>query len=189
MKKPAPRRSKEDWISAALEALRDDGVEGVRVEPLAVRLGVTKGSFYWHFETREQLLTGALDAWVERGTEAIIAHVSGLQAGPQEKLRELWRRTALDPARDLRIELAIRDLAQRDAGVRARVREVDERRMSYLSELFRELGLPPELAVARSLMMYSLLIGNHFIAARHGRLSRARVLELAIDELLAEAEQ
>ena len=184
MKKPTQRRSKEDWIRAALEALRDEGVEGVRVEPLAVRLGVTKGSFYWHFETREQLLTAALDAWVARGTEAIIEHVEGVQAGPEGKLRELWQRTAHDSARDLRIELAIRDLAQREPGVRERVRQVDERRMSYMCELFREMGLTQELAVARSLMLYSLLIGNYFIAARHGRLSRARVLELSVDALL-----
>lgn len=185
MKKPTQRRSKEDWIRAALDALREDGVEGVRVEPLAVRLGVTKGSFYWHFETREQLLTAALDAWVARGTEAIIEHVEGVQTGPEAKLRELWRRTALDSTRDLSTELAIRDLAQRDADVRERVRQVDERRMSYLCELFREMGFTQELAVARSLMLYSLLIGNHFIAARHGRLSRARVLELSVDAILA----
>jgi AcrR family transcriptional regulator len=186
MKKPTQRRSKEDWIRAALDALREDGVEGVRVEPLAVRLGVTKGSFYWHFETREQLLTAALDAWVARGTEAIIEHVEGMQTGPEAKLRGLWRRTALDSSRDLSTELAIRDLAQRDVGVRERVRQVDERRMSYLCELFREMGLTQELAVARSLMLYLLLIGNHFIAARHGRLSRARVLELSVDAILAQ---
>ena len=104
MKKPNARRSKQDWIHAALEALRDEGVEGVRVEPLAVRLGVTKGSFYWHFETREQLLTAALDSWVARGTEAIIEHVDGVQAGPAAKLRELWRRTVTDASGDLSIE-------------------------------------------------------------------------------------
>jgi AcrR family transcriptional regulator len=183
-KKPTPRRSKEDWVRAALEALRDEGVEGVRVEPLALRMGVTKGSFYWHFETREQLLTAALDTWVAHGTEAIIEHVDGVQAGPETKLRELWRRTMHDSAGELSIELAIRDLAQRDAGVRERVRAVDERRMSYLCDLYREMGLTPELAVARSLALYSLLIGNYFIAARHGKLSRSRVLELAVDELL-----
>jgi len=184
MKKPTQRRSKEDWVHAALEALRDEGVEGVRVEPLAVRLGVTKGSFYWHFETREQLLTAALDAWVARGTEAIIEHVEGMHAGPEAKLRELWQRTVHDSARALSIELAIRDLAQRDASVRERVRQVDERRMSYMCELFRELGLTQERAVARSLMLYSLLIGNYFIAARHGRMTRARVLELSVDAIL-----
>lgn len=184
MKKPTLRRSREDWIHAALEVLRDEGVERVRVEPLAVRLGVTKGSFYWHFETREQLLTAALDLWAELSTEATIQHVVKLQAGPEAKLRELWRRTVVDARSDFRTELAIRDLGQRDPAVRERVKQVDDRRMTFLCELFRELGLHPELAQARSLMLYSLLIGNHFIAARHGRMSRARVLELSVDELL-----
>lgn len=167
--------------------LRDEGVERVRVEPLAVRLGVTKGSFYWHFETREQLLTAALDQWMEQGTESIIRHVATVRDGPEAKLRALWRRTMHDASQDLRIELAIRDLGQRDAAVRERVRQVDERRMAYLCQLFRELGLRPELAHARSLMLYSLLIGNHFIAARHAgvvRMSRARVLALSVNELL-----
>jgi AcrR family transcriptional regulator len=183
MTKPSQRRTREDWVHAALEVLRDDGLDGVRVERLAVRLGVTKGSFYWHFETREQLLTAALDRWVELGTEAIIQHVETLQAGAEAKLRELWRRTVHDANQDLRVELAIRDLGQRDTAVRERVRQVDERRMAYLCALFRELGLTPEHAQARSLTVYSLLIGNYFIAARHGRLTRARVLELATDEL------
>ena len=85
---------------------------------------------------------------------------------------------------DFRTELAICELGQRDPAVRDRVKQVDDRRMTFLCELFRELGLHPDLAQARSLMLYSLLIGNHFIAARHGRMSRARVLELSVDELL-----
>jgi len=182
--KPSGRQSREDWVHAALAALRDGGVERVRVEPLAARLGVTKGSFYWHFETREQLLAAALDRWVQLGTEAVIAHVDSTTSEPLAKLRELWARTVHDSAEGLRTELAIRDLGQRDPAVQERVRQVDERRMGYLSEQFRELGLAADVAQARSLTVYSLLIGNYFVLARHGRLSRAKVLQLAMDELL-----
>lgn len=184
MKKTLPRRSREDWTRAALEALRDEGIEGVRVEPLAARLGVTKGSFYWHFESREQLLTAALDAWVARGTEAIIEQIEAVEGGADAKLRALWQRTVHDSSRALTTELAIRDLAQRDPHVRERVRKVDERRMNYMCGLFRELGFPQEQAVSRSLMLYSLLIGNHYIAARHGRTPRARALELSVETIL-----
>ena len=167
----------------ALEVLADEGVEGVRVEPLAKRLDTTKGSFYWHFKDREELIGAALDAWVEAGTEAIIRQVEADSEDPRERLKTLWQRTLAESEQNLRIEVAIRDLAQRDERVRARVRQVDERRLGYLRAHFRQLGGGAALTEARSLLMYSLLIGNYFIDADHGRLSRARVLKAAVEEL------
>lgn len=55
--------SKEDWVRAALFAIADGGAAAVAVEPLAARLGATKGSFYWHFRSREQLIAEALEFW------------------------------------------------------------------------------------------------------------------------------
>jgi AcrR family transcriptional regulator len=182
-----PRRSRQDWIKAALDVLRDDGIERVRVEPLAAKLGVTKGSFYWHFVNRDALIEAALDAWVARGTEAIIQDVAAEAAGPKAQLRALWQRVSRDSADDMRTELAIRELGQRDDDVRERVRRVDERRMGFLRALFRAMGLKAPEAEARSLLLYSLLIGNHFIDAGHGRMSRAKVLARAVDDLLRDA--
>lgn len=177
------RRSRDDWIRAATEALSEGGVDSVRVEPLAARLGVTKGSFYWHFSGRDELLMAVLDAWEERGTEAIIEAVDEEAEDPESALRALWRRThAMAPL--MRSELAIRDLAQRDPAVRERVRRVDQRRVSYVRKLFRRLGLPPALAEARTMITYSLLFGDVLIEATHGRTSRERVLQNAIDDLL-----
>jgi AcrR family transcriptional regulator len=181
---PSQRQSRKDWVRAALEVLRDEGVDRVRIEPLAARMGVTKGSFYWHFDTREELLKAALDLWAERGTEAIIQHVTSASSDPRATLRELWARTTHDTTDSMRTELAIRDLGQRDPAVQERVRKVDERRLGFVCEQFRALGLSADAAQARSLMLYSLLIGNHFVLARHGRLSRSKVLQLAFDELL-----
>jgi AcrR family transcriptional regulator len=181
------RRSRQDWIKAALDVLRDDGIERVRVEPLAARLGVTKGSFYWHFVNREALIEAALDAWVERGTEAIIHDVAAAVSEPKAQLRALWQRVLRDTSDDMRTELAIRELGQRDEAVRDRVRRVDERRMEFLRALFRAMGLRAPEAEARSFLLYSLLIGNHFIDAGHGRMSRANVLARAVDDLLRDA--
>lgn len=185
VKPGSPRRSREDWSRAALAALRDGGVERVRVEPLAARLGVTKGSFYWHFNSREELLDAALDSWVARGTEAVIHEVSAASDHPHERLRALWSRALGDSLDDLRTEPAIRDLGQREAKVRERIRRVDAQRMRFLREHFRAAGFPPQLAEARSPMLYSLLIGNYFIGASHAGLSRSKVLEIALDQLLA----
>ena len=179
-----PRRTREHWIRAALDVLRDEGVDRVRVEPLALRLGVTKGSFYWHFPSREALIEAALDTWVTDGTEAVIREISAIEESDKAKLRALWALVHDQSLGDMRTELAIRELGQRDAAVQERVRHVDERRMEFLRGLFRGMGLSTAQAEVRSLLVYSLLIGDHFIAAQHGRMSRAKVLALALDDLL-----
>ncbi len=177
-----PRKNRADWINAALGALAEGGVECVRVEPIAERLGVTKGSFYWHFSRREDLLEAMLDAWERAGTDAIIEEVDARGGSAEDRLRRLWRRTSGEDG--LEVEMAVRDLARRDPAVHARVRRVDDRRVAYLRGRFLELGLDPALAEARSLLVYSLLLGNHFIEASHGRLSRGRVIERALAEIL-----
>jgi AcrR family transcriptional regulator len=182
MPKEKPRRGREDWVAAALQALTRGGLEQVRVEPLAARLGVTKGSFYWHFSRRADLIGAMLDAWENAGTDAIIAEIDARGGAPEERLWALWRRTSGDPR--LETEMAIRDLARRDPDVRARLRRVDDRRVAYLRALFLELGLDAPSAEARSLLFYSLLLGNPFIEASHGRASRTRVLERAVGELV-----
>ncbi|MBF91631.1 MAG: TetR family transcriptional regulator, partial [Rickettsiales bacterium] len=68
------RQSKESWLNAALKALASGGIDKVRVESLAKNLGVTKGSFYWHFKDREQFLDELLNFWAEQSTQTVIAN-------------------------------------------------------------------------------------------------------------------
>ncbi|MFK7987101.1 MAG: TetR/AcrR family transcriptional regulator [Sandaracinaceae bacterium] len=183
--KASSRRSRQDWVMAAVEALGEGGPSAIRVEPLAKRLGVTKGSFYWHFKRREELVEAVLDTWEQAGTESIIRDVQAESgADARRTLTALWARTLFEAADKLRAELAIRQMAARDASTRERVARVDERRMEFLRHAFRELGLSTEVAEARALMLYSLLLGNYFIASAHGSQTRAEVLETALEELL-----
>jgi len=78
----------EDWVRAALRALAKGGVGAVAVEPLAQQLGVTKGSFYWHFPTRDALLSAALEHWEKESTEAVIVAVDTI-ADPRDRLMRL----------------------------------------------------------------------------------------------------
>src|SRR5438477_7765626 len=87
------RLSAQDWETAALEALADGGVAGVAVEPLARRLGVTKGSFYWHYADREALLAAALSRWEKSHTESIIAALADVR-DPRERLVRLIGRVS-----------------------------------------------------------------------------------------------
>lgn len=166
---------------AAVELLGERGVEAIRVEPLARRLGVTKGSFYWHFTDRAELLTAVLELWSTAGTDSFIEQVEAEGGDPRTRLRRLWALTSKDA---LQPEMAIRDWARRDPEVDARVHDVDTRRLAYLRSLFGTLDKPRAEVEARCLLVYSLLFGNTFIQGSHGRLGRARVLEEALALLI-----
>src|SRR3954469_7997869 len=83
------RLSAEAWAQAALDVIAEQGVAAVAVEPLARRLGVTKGSFYWHFPSRESLLVAALERWEKTEQEAIFGQLEQI-ADPRQRLRQLF---------------------------------------------------------------------------------------------------
>ncbi|MBL4682953.1 MAG: TetR/AcrR family transcriptional regulator [Nannocystaceae bacterium] len=177
------KRTKDEWIAAAVEALAEGGVDAVRVERLARTLGVTKGSFYWHFTDRGTLLSTLVQGWEAGGTQDVIAQVDALGGDARARMRRLWEVTQGD--RGLAAELALRDWARRDPEVAARVQRVDDARMGYVRALFVEMHPDADDIEARAMLLYSLLIGNYFIRARHGRRGRPRVLSEAIELLMA----
>lgn len=176
-----PRRT---WIDAGLQALAAGGPDAVRIEPLAKSLGVTRGGFYWHFDDRGALLEEMLDAWERRMIDEVIEHVD---AGGGDARTRLWRLFTLAGSLGelLTIELAVRDWARRDETVAERLRRVDNRRMDYLRSLFGAFSADADEAEARCLLVLTLWIGNHFVAADHGARRRADVIGLALRQLVA----
>src|ERR1700752_4501508 len=130
------------WIAVAFDALAEGGIDAVRVEPLAKALGITKGSFYWHFADRRALLDAMLQSWAEGRIAAIReqATVRGAPAAVLGDLADLYTRHA--NVRGLTIELAIRSLARTDEAAAAAVRGVDRERLRHVGELFGTLGWP-----------------------------------------------
>ncbi len=175
------RTPRERWVEEGLQALAAGGPDAVRVEVLAKALGVTKGGFYWHFEDRQALLDEILDAWERLSVDVPIEAVDAAGADPRSRLRLL---SSLATERVLDLDLAVRDWARRDPAVAKRLRLIDNRRMEYLRSLFRPLSADEADAEARSMLAFSLWIGNHFIAADHGDRNRAEVLGLAFERLL-----
>ncbi len=158
----AEKLNRQDWIDRALRMLALSGVETVRVEPLAKALGVTKGSFYWHFRDRTALLEAMLDAWRERTTDAVIEHVEAAGGDAPTRLASLFRLTVQSEGR---LERAIRSWAATDEAARAALAGVDARRIGYLLRLFQEIGLSPEAALSRARLAYLALIGQYMIKA------------------------
>ena len=178
---PPTRTPRSKWIEAGLRALAAGGPDAVRIEPLAQALGVTRGGFYWHFDDRRALLEEMLDAWERASTDEVLERVESEGGDPRAKIR---RAGALTFSARLRpIDLAVRDWSRREQAVAERLRRVDNRRMDYLRSLFGALCADEGDVEARSMLAFSLLIGNHFIAADHGGRSRADVLDLAMRQL------
>jgi AcrR family transcriptional regulator len=180
------RTPREVWVDAALQALAAGGPEGVRIEVLAARLGVSKGGFYWHFKDRAALLEEMLDTWERSVVSDVIAQVEDEPGEPRAKLRHLFQLASAVAPDLLPVELALRDWARRDDEVAARLHRVDDRRMEYLRELFGPICADEDDVEARGMLAFSLFVGSGLIAAGHAGRSRAEVVQLAIDWLLAE---
>ncbi|WP_084536763.1 TetR/AcrR family transcriptional regulator [Azospirillum halopraeferens] len=164
----AKAKTRDAWLSAAFSALAGDGVEGVRVEVLAKRLHVTKGSFYWHFRDRAALTAAMLESWRERRIEAIKAQTRLDGATPPERLRTLLS-LYMDRGnpRGMAIELAVRDWARHDEQARAAVAAVDRERLACVSDLFAAMGLSPQEAFARAHLFYSFVFGDSLLVHDH----------------------
>jgi len=155
------RIGRDDWVWAGLELLANGGIDAVRVEPLAAHLGVTKGSFYWHFADRAALHAAMLEAWRGRSTNEIIERV---EAGTGSGAERLKRLVALVTSNKMapRLETAIRAWATTSSQVARVLADVDRGRLDYVTQLLIASGLGPTLAKARANFLYLALIGSFF---------------------------
>jgi AcrR family transcriptional regulator len=148
------------WIKAATSMLADSGPDGVRVELLAKRLAVTKGSFYWHFKDRQDLLAAVLQHWQEGRIRDIVKQTEAAPGHELEQLHHVLEVYAANRNRKgIPIELAVRDWARRDTQVAAVVAEVDTTRFERARRLFLACGLDEQNAAARSALVYAYVFG------------------------------
>jgi AcrR family transcriptional regulator len=164
-KKPSSRLSPEAWIEAGIQILVNKSIDSVRVEVLAAQLGVTKGSFYWHFKDRAALLVGILRHWRERATLGIVDRFERANVPTEDKLRMMLELPVSSTAAGHggTVELAIRAWARRDKLAREAVQQVDAERLSYVTRLLMELGYDKTEATFRAFMLYSCNMGEALI--------------------------
>lgn len=159
MSQAAPRSqrlSADDWAQAALEQIATQGVAAVAVEPLARRLGVTKGSFYWHFPSRDALLQAALERWEAAEQELVFGALEQVP-DPRERLRALFRLVAHEARSHIIYSELLKAL---DHPVVSPVMErVSQRRLDYLAASFRQAGLGRTDAQHRARLAYAAYVG------------------------------
>lgn len=157
-----------DWIKAAFRALTAGGPEAVRVEKLARDLGVTKGSFYWHFEDLPALQAAMLAHWQDVATGHVIAQAEEAGTGLETLLTGLLTEAASGQSVDYGgplAEAAIREWARSHAGAAEAVAGVDARRLSFLQKKFEDRGFAPSVAGQRAVLFYAALIGAEILSA------------------------
>ena len=151
------RLTRDDWAAAALDALAEGGPEAVAVEPVAVRLGASKSSFYWLFANRQALLEAALERWERVQTDEVIPRLARI-ADPAERLRVLVHHAfAAAEGSDLTLRLLTESP---DPVVRPAAERVTRRRLAVIEAAFAELGHPPELARHYATAGYSAYLGT-----------------------------
>lgn len=150
------RLSADDWERAALDAIAEYGLAGIAVEPLARRLGVTKGSFYWHFPTREALLKAALERWERQDEEDIFDPLEPI-VDPRARLRELFHRVANDMPSHVIFAALLKALDH--PLVQPVIERVSQRRLDFLTVAYRQAGLDKVSAAQRARLAYTAYAG------------------------------
>jgi len=158
--KPRVQLDRDAWILAATDVLAEEGIAGLRVEVLAKRLKVTKGSFYWHFQDRRDLLIAVLQTWRDGRIRDIVKQTRAQPGHEREQIYHVIEvYSASRSRRGAMIELAVRDCARRDPEAAAIVAEVDDIRLRCARELFLACGVPMEEASSRCMLLYAYVFG------------------------------
>lgn len=165
---PDPERNqlqRFDWLQTALEIFVAEGIDAVRITRLANDLGVTRGSFYWHFQNRKDLIDSLVSYWKDKNTAAItdsIAQASSLADGI---LR--FFETCIDPALfDPRLDLALREWARRSAAIHELVDNEDEARIEALRRFYLRFDYAMPHALIRARVLYYSQIGFYALGTR-----------------------
>ena len=165
--------TRDEWLAAAMELLRTRGIGGVRILPLAKQLGVSRGSFYWHFEDHDDLLRSMLDWWDHEMTDAVIRF-------SKESHRSVERRSNRN-----QYETAVRTWAESDKRAGKTLTRVVQKRIGYVTGLFREAGFSPAEAQARGNLLAVYVMSEDSILAFETVEKRLRMLKRQIRLLMS----
>lgn len=174
-KQPRTRLKREDWIDSALEVLVEDGVGAVTIDRLAQRLGVTRGSFYHHFDGRQSLLDALLKNWADSTTYEILDRIEKLRLDPATSLLALLRTIRSEGA--ARFDAVFRAWALHDARAAEVFKEVDANRQELVRSLFAALGFEGIDLENRARLFYYYEVADAMFLEQDEPMSEERLLE------------
>lgn len=168
------RLTAQDWIDFAVATLAREGADALKADVLARKLGVSRGSFYWHFTDLGDFHAQVIEHWRQTTTEAIIADIE--QHDSRERRLDALLRRAF--AHGAALEIRMRAWADANPIAARAVAEVDRRRRDYLEKLLVEAGITPPVAAARAQLLYWTYLG--------AALSRTRSPAEQVNQIVAE---
>ena len=169
------RLTRSDWISHGLRILAKDGVNALKVGPMADGLKVSRGSFYWHFRDIADFRAQLLQSWQEQATDRVIRDLEAQKDRP-DRLKQLMRR-AFAGKRSL--DRAIRSWAAQDRAVAAIVASGDARRVGYIAKMLAATGVENQKALRRAAFLYWAYLGQPMVMEpRH-----ASIAPTALDDI------
>jgi AcrR family transcriptional regulator len=169
------RLTARDWIDFGLTTLAREGADALKADVLARKLGVSRGSFYWHFRDLAAFHARVIEQWKEVATDAIIADIERYQS-LEARLEALLRHAFGDGAA---LEVRMRAWAESNAAAARALDHIDRRRRGYIERLLVEAGIAPAVAATRTQVLYWAYLGA---ALNRSRLAGAR-LERMVAEL------
>ena len=178
-----PRRSKRDWLEAGLKIMGISGAGGVRIDAICRELNVTKGSFYWHFKNRNDLMNALFEYWNQRETGELIDSVEKTIDSPRERLWFVARQVTLGDY-NVAAEVAIRQWAIHDGSVKQRLEKVDAQRLAFFARNFSHCGFEADAAQLRALTLYSITLVREFMHTGESDGDLEKRLRASIDLLL-----
>ena len=165
-----------DWLAAAMDVFIEEGIDAVRITRLADELGVTRGSFYWHFANRDDLITALVAYWQEKNTSAIVAafdKVSSLKQGIFKFFDSCIDGKQFDP----RLDLAMREWARRSQRIRDQVDEADTTCLQAITDFFARFDYPMPEAFIRARVLYFAQIGFYALDVKESLATRVSYTE------------
>lgn len=150
-----PRLNREDWLHKGLEILSAFDQDKIKILYLCKQMGVTRGSFYHHFESIEDYIGALMGHWTEQNTQRFI-QVASSEEGPEAQIKVL---NALVLESDLSLEAAIRSWSYYNAQVKGYLEQVDRLRLAFLEKVFSAMGMEAQLAKGLASIEYALLVG------------------------------
>ena len=150
--------NREDWIREALNVLEEQGVDGVKIVVIADRMGVTSGSFYWHFKGLPDLLECLLDYWERELTDAVVVTAREFPGPPEDRILNLMIGVIEDDA--AKYDRAISVWARRDPAINEVFERTIRKRFEFARWMFKQAGFTDKQARIRGRMMVAYLMGE-----------------------------
>lgn len=169
---------KEDWINLGYKLFAQNGINGIVVEKMALKLKVNKSSFYWHFKTKKAFINEIISYWVSSDTNNIIKKVES-KTSAKEKYDELIK-LAFKKEPNLDFIFFLKRYALKDKNIQSLIDDIDHQRVKYTQQLLIDMGFSKKDSFAKATLFYKYLIGYHEMI-RYKKQSKDYLKEVKIE--------